>query len=209
MRVGCARSAPPSRLPGPGAFLWPQLPLAVPVGLLVAALNLAGRRQAIDPAEVKRTQHEAQRRMDSASSAPPPCATTTSAPSPWASRSTVISAGPARPGHGAPADADPVPADRRHSGTGKTTDIEREGFRAARDGRKFFLIDGKGTDPGFVERALAGLCGATPTPASRCGRSYRWTAGGDPAAIHNRLMALLGWTEPYYQDVALSCSGWP
>ena len=39
------------------------------------------------------------------------------------------------------------------SGTGKTTDIEREAFRAARDGRKFFLIDGKGTDPGFVERA--------------------------------------------------------
>ena len=31
-----------------GAFLWPQLPLAVPVGLLAAALNLAGRRRAID-----------------------------------------------------------------------------------------------------------------------------------------------------------------
>ena len=25
---------------------------------------------------------------------------------------------------------------------------------------------------------------------------------GNPAAIHNRLMAMLGWTEPYYQDVA-------
>ena len=52
--------------PTPGAFLWPQLPLAIPVGLLAAALNLAGRRQAIDPAEVKRTQREATRRMDTA-----------------------------------------------------------------------------------------------------------------------------------------------
>jgi hypothetical protein len=25
--------------------------------------------------------------------------------------------------------------------------LSREAFRAARDGRKFFLIDGKGTDP--------------------------------------------------------------
>jgi hypothetical protein len=25
---------------------------------------------------------------------------------------------------------------------------------------------------------------------------------GSPAALHNRLMAMLGWTEPYYQDVA-------
>jgi hypothetical protein len=52
--------------PTPGAFLWPQLPLAVPAGLLAAALNLAGRRQAIDPAEVKRTQRAAIRRMEAA-----------------------------------------------------------------------------------------------------------------------------------------------
>src|SRR5678816_2704375 len=58
--------APVVHLPMPGAFLWPQLPLAIPVGLLAAALNLAGRRQALDPAEVKRTQREAQRRMESA-----------------------------------------------------------------------------------------------------------------------------------------------
>jgi hypothetical protein len=25
---------------------------------------------------------------------------------------------------------------------------------------------------------------------------------GTPAAIHNRLVAMLGWTEPYYKDVA-------
>ena len=89
------------------------------------------------------------------------------------------------------------------SGTGKTTDIEREGFRAARDGRKFFLIDGKGTDPGFVERALAGYLWGNPHA-----RVALWPElpmdgwRGNPAAIHNRLMAMLGWTEPYYQDVA-------
>ena len=48
------------------------------------------------------------------------------------------------------------------SGMGKTTDIEREAFIAARHGRKFFLIDGKGTDPGFVERALAGYLWGNP-----------------------------------------------
>src|SRR6266511_5471034 len=58
--------APQVDFPTPGAFLWPQLPLAVPTGLLVAALNLAGRRQAIDPAEVRRTQREAAKRMTAA-----------------------------------------------------------------------------------------------------------------------------------------------
>jgi hypothetical protein len=53
-------------LPTPGAFLWPQLPLSIPVGLLAAALNLAGRRQAIDPAEVRKTQREARKRMSAA-----------------------------------------------------------------------------------------------------------------------------------------------
>jgi hypothetical protein len=165
MWAGCARSAPPtSTTRHLGAFLWPQLPLAIPVGLLAAALNLAGRRQAIDPAEVKRTQREAQRRMESA----------------------VRRAATVRDDHFGPValgvqiDGDLGWADRRGlvvvprpmqgrsrlivgtSGTGKTTDIEREGFRAARDGRKFFLIDGKGTDPGFVERALAGYLWGNP-----------------------------------------------
>src|ERR687891_627177 len=40
--------------------------LLSPVTLLAAALNLAGRRQAIDPAEVRRTQREAQQHMDTA-----------------------------------------------------------------------------------------------------------------------------------------------
>jgi hypothetical protein len=191
--------------PAPGAFLWPQLPLAIPVGLLAAALNLAGRHQAIDPAEVRKQQREAQRRMDTA----------------------VRRAATVRDDHfgpialGVQIDGDLGWADKRGliavprpmqgrsrlivgtSGTGKTTDIEREAFRAARDGRKFFLIDGKGTDPGFVERALAGYLWGNPHA-----RVALWPElpmdgwRGNPAAIHNRLMAMLGWTEPYYQDVA-------
>src|SRR5215216_3509467 len=191
--------------PAPAAFLWPQLPLAIPLGLLAAALNLAGRRQAIDPAEVRRQHRDATRRMDSA-----------------VRRATAV-----RDDHfgpvalGVQVDGDLGWADKRGlvtvprqmqgrsrlivgtSGTGKTTDLEREGFRAARDGRKFFLIDGKGTDPGFVERALAGYLWGNPHA-----RIALWPElpmdgwRGTPAALHNRLMAMLGWSEPYYQDVA-------
>ena len=156
--------APQIDFPTPGAFLWPQLPLAVPVGLLAAAVNLAGRRQAIDPAEVKRTQREAQRRMDTA----------------------VRRAASVRDDHfgpvalGVQVDGDLGWADKRGlvtvprlmqgrsrlivgtSGTGKTVDVEREAFIAARTGRKFFVIDGKGTDPGFVDRALAGYLWGNP-----------------------------------------------
>jgi hypothetical protein len=191
--------------PTPGAFLWPQLPLAIPVGLLVAALNLAGRRQAIDPAEVKRTQREAQRRMDTA----------------------VRRAVAVRDDHFGPValgvriDGDLGWADRRGlvvvpramqgrsrlivgtSGMGKTVDVEREAFIAARLGRKFFLIDGKGTDPGFVERALAGYLWGNPHAKVALWPELPMDGWrGNPAALHNRLMATLGWTEPYYQDVA-------
>ena len=185
--------------PAPGAFLWPQLPLAIPVGLLAAALNLAGRSQAIDPAEVKRQQRDATRRMESA-----------------VRRATAV-----RDDHFGPValgvqiDGDLGWTDKRGlvmvprlmqgrsrlivgtSGTGKTTDIEREAFRAARDGRKFFLIDGKGTDPGFVERALAGYLWGNPHA-----RVALWPElpmdgwRGTPAAVHNRLLAMLSWSEP-------------
>jgi hypothetical protein len=89
------------------------------------------------------------------------------------------------------------------SGTGKTTDIEREAFIAARQGRKCFLIDAKGTDPGFVERALAGYLAANPY--ARIGLWPELAMDGwrgTPAALHNRLLAMLGWSEPYYKDVA-------
>jgi hypothetical protein len=191
--------------PTPGAFLWPQLPLAIPTGLLAAALNLAGRRQAIDPAEVRRTQRETQRRMDTA-----------------VRRAAVV-----RDDHfgpvalGVQVDGDLGWADKRGlvvvprsmqgrsrlivgtSGMGKTVDAEREAFIAARQGRKFFLVDGKGTDPGFVERALAGYLWGNPHA-----RVALWPElpmdgwRGTPAAIHNRLVAMLGWSEPYYKDVA-------
>jgi hypothetical protein len=197
--------APQVDFPTPGAFLVPQLPLAIPAGLLVAALNLAGRRQAIDPAEVRRQQRDAANRMDAA----------------------VRRAAAVRDDHFGPValgvqiDGDLGWADRcglvvvpramqgrsrlivGTSGMGKTVDVEREAFIAARGGRKFFLIDGKGTDPGFVERALAGYLWGNPHA-----RVALWPElpmdgwRGSPAAIHNRLLAMLGWSEPYYKDVA-------
>jgi hypothetical protein len=164
----------------PGAFLWPQLPLAIRVGLLAAALNVAGRRQAIEPAEVRKQQREATRRMDSA----------------------VRRAATVRDDHfgpvalGVQVDGDLGWTDKRGlvvvprlmqnrsrlivgtSGTGKTTDIEREGFSAARAGRKFFLIDGKGTDPASWSAPWPATSGATRTLGSPCGPSCPWTAGG-------------------------------
>jgi hypothetical protein len=163
------------------------------------------RRQAIDPAEVRRTQREQQRRMDSA----------------------VRRAALVRDDHfgpvalGVQVDGDLGWADKHRlvtvprsmqgrsrlivgtSGMGKTVDAEREAFIAARAGRKFFLVDGKGTDPSFVERALAGYLWGNPHA-----RIALWPElpmdgwRGTPAAIHNRLVAMLGWTEPYYKDVA-------
>jgi hypothetical protein len=197
--------APVIHLPAPGAFLWPQLPLAIPVGLLAAALNLAGRRQAIDPAEVRKTQQQARKRLSTA-----------------VKRAATLRDDPAHPvALGVRIDGDLGWADKRGlvvvpwsmqgrsrliagtSGSGKTTDIEREALIAARSGRKFFLIDGKGTDPGLVERALAGYLAGNPYP-----RVGLWPElamdgwRGTPAAIHNRLMAMLGWSEPYYEDAA-------
>jgi hypothetical protein len=192
-------------LPMPGAFLVTQLPLAVPTGLLAAALNLAGRRQAIDPAEVKRKQREVVRGMTAA----------------------VRRAAAVRDDHfgipalGAQIDGDLGWADKRGlvtvprpmqarsrliiggSGMGKSVTTEREAYAAATAGRKFFLIDGKGTDPGFVERALAGYLWGNPHA-----RVALWPElpmdgwRGTPAAVHNRLLAMLAWTEPYYKDIA-------
>jgi hypothetical protein len=198
--------APQVDFPTPGAFLWPQLSLAVPIGLLTAALNQAGRpKQAIDPAEVRRKQREAAMRMAAA----------------------VRRAAHVRDDHwqmpalGAQIDGDLGWTDKRGlvvvpprmqarsrliigtSGMGKTVDAEREAFLAARAGRKFFVVDGKGTDPTFVERALAGYLWGHPY--ARVGiwpelPMDGWR--GTPAAVHNRLVAMLAWTEPYYKDIA-------
>jgi hypothetical protein len=62
---------------------------------------------------------------------------------------------------------------------------------------------GKGTDPGFVERALAGYLWGNPHAKIALWPELPMDGWrGTPAAIHNRLVAMLGWTEPYYKDVA-------
>ncbi len=196
---------PVIHLPFPGALVWPQIPLSVPLGALAAALNVAGRRQPFHPAEVRRQQREHRRHMTRA----------------------ITRAGSvnddhfAQPALGAALDGDlglaakdglvylPGWISRRSrlfvgtSGMGKSVDVEREAFLSARAGRKFVLIDGKGTDPGFAERALAGYLAGNPHA-----RVGLWPElpmdgwRGTPAAVHNRLMAMLGWSEPYYKDIA-------
>jgi hypothetical protein len=201
----CQFGQPVIHLPMPGAALLPQIPLSLLVGLLAAALNTAGRRQPFDPAEVRRQAREHKRRLYRA----------------------IRHAESVRDDHDqVPAFAAAIDGDlgltarnglvylpwwisKRSrlivgtSGMGKSVDIEREALLAARAGRKFAVIDGKGTDPGFVERALAGyLLG---NPYARIGLWPELAMDGwrgTPAAIHNRLMAMLGWTEPYYKDIA-------
>ena len=169
--------------PLPGQFLIPQLPLSIPAGLLAAALNLMGRpRPAIDPTEVRRTQRAATRRMTLAGQRAahvrddhwdtPALGAAIDGDLGWADRHGLIVV--------------PATVQARSrlligtSGMGKSVDIEREAFCAARAGRKFFLVDGKGTDPSSSSGPWPATCGATRTPASRSGRSWPWTAGGAP-----------------------------
>ncbi len=192
-------------LPFPGALVWPQVPLSLPLGALAAALNVAGRRQPFHPAEVRRQQRERKRHMARA----------------IARAGSVSDDHFGQPALGAALDGDlglagrdglvylPGWISRRSrlllgtSGMGKSVDVEREAFLSARAGRKFVLIDGKGTDPGFAERALAGYLAGNPHA-----RVGLWPElpmdgwRGTPAAVHNRLMAMLGWSEPYYKDIA-------
>jgi hypothetical protein len=96
------------------------------------------------------------------------------------------------------------------SGTGKTTDIEREAFRAARDGRKFFLIDGKGTDPGFVERPGRLPLGQPPRPRRASGPSCPWTAGAAarPPSTTGSWPCSAG-PSPTTRTSPPSCCAWP
>jgi hypothetical protein len=196
---------PVIHLPLPGALLVPQIPLSLPLGALAAALNVAGRRQPFHPAEVRRTDRERRRHLARA-----------------ISRAAEVNDDHDRQSAlGAALDGDlglaakdglvylPGWISRRSrlfvgtSGMGKSTDTEREAFLSARAGRKFFLIDGKGTDPTFAERALGGYLAGNPHA-----RVGLWPElpmdgwRGTPAAVHNRLLAMLGWSEPYYKDIA-------
>jgi hypothetical protein len=196
---------PVIHLPFPGAIIWPQVPLSLPLGALAAALNVAGRRQPFHPAEVRRQDRERRRHLERAIHR----------------AANVCDDHDHQPALGAALDGDLGLASRDGlvylprwiaersrlllgtSGMGKTTDIEREALLAARAGRKFIVIDGKGTDPGFAERALAGYL--TGNPHAKVGLWPELAMDGwrgTPAAVHNRLMAMLGWTEPYYHDIA-------
>jgi hypothetical protein len=196
---------PVIHLPLPGSLLWPQVPLSLPLGALAAAVNVAGRRQPFHPAEVRRTERERKRHLTRAITR----------------AASVRDDHDRQPALGAGLDGDLgltakdgliyLPRWISHrsrlllgtSGMGKSADVEREAFLSARAGRKLVLIDGKGTDPSFAERALAGYLAGNPYARVGLWPELPMDAWrGTPAAVHNRLMAMLGWTEPYYKDIA-------
>jgi hypothetical protein len=127
---------PVIHLPFPGALIWPQVPLSLPLGALAAALNVAGRRQPFHPAEVRRQARERKRHMTRAIT----------------SAANVQDDHDGQPALGAALDGDLGIAGRDGlvylprwisqrsrlllgtSGMGKSVDVEREAFLCARRG---------------------------------------------------------------------------
>jgi hypothetical protein len=93
-------------------------------------------------------------------------------------------------------------------GSGKTETLLRLAYDAGRRGMKLIFVDCKGTDPDLAARVLAAYRlgrgeGADPI------RLRRWPAEpldmwrGEPAHVHNRLMALKDFNGPaWWEDVA-------
>lgn len=93
-------------------------------------------------------------------------------------------------------------------GSGKTETLLRLAYDAGRRGMKLIFVDCKGTDPDLAARVLAAYRlgrgeGAEPI------RLRRWPAEpldmwrGEPAHVHNRLMALKDFNGPaWWEDVA-------
>jgi hypothetical protein len=174
--------APGRHLPMPGAFLWPQLPLAVPVGLLAAALNLAGRRQAIDPAEVKRTQRQAARRMDTAVRraalvrddhfGPVALGVQVDGDLGWADKRGLVTVPRLMQGRSRLIVGTPAPARPSTSNARRWSPPEVAASSSSSTARAPTPASSSGRWPA--------TCGATPTPASASGPNSPWTAGAAP-----------------------------
>jgi hypothetical protein len=205
---------PMLHLPGPGAFLIPQIALSVPAGLLAASLT-RGRDLAVpDPAAQVREQRrqvkvERKARVIAAKTSeartfePKPDARALvplgvslggDLPPSWrAGRFVVL------PDHAARLPRLVI----GQSGAGKSTYLARETFLAALDVRQVIALDGKG-DPQYVQAItdayLAGNPGASihHFPAEPVNG---WQ--GDPAAQVNRLLGCWAWSieAQYYKEI--------
>jgi hypothetical protein len=200
---------PMVHLPMPGSFLWPQLPLAVPTGLLAASLN-ARRRDLVAPEFDQATQRRHQRaeqrtrrkarrladqeatRADSDALGTWLAGDLTS----WQRRRLVVPP----PGQlglatlliGAP-------------GAGKTVCIERLSFLAGRERRHLVVLDAKGGHDGLAQGVVAAYLAAWPDARVRLFPQEPldiWR--GTSAAVVNRLVNVWDWSpeSAYYREIA-------
>jgi hypothetical protein len=181
-----------------GRVLVAQVPLGLPVGLVVAGLvELSRPSHELDPASRARVERERDRKRARAvklaaaprvaADQPPPLATWIGGDlSDWRQGDYLI-----------------VPASVRAlprvvlgiTGFGKTTMLEREAFMAATEGEPCHLFDGKGTDGELAGRIIAAYLAANP--AARVGLYPEvpmdgWRGG--PQAVLNRLLSCIDYT---------------
>ena len=200
---------PMLHLPAPGSILWPQLPLAIPTGLLAASLNT--RRAELVPAEFERaeqrrrqrteqrTRRRAQRLAGREATRPDSDALGTSLGgnlTAW-QRGHLIVPPPGQLGLatlliGAP-------------GAGKTVCIERLAFLAARERRHLVVLDAKGGHDGLAQGVVAAYLAAWPDARIRLFPQEPldiWR--GTPQAVVNRLVNVWDWSpeSAYYREIA-------
>jgi hypothetical protein len=200
---------PMLHLPAPGSFLWPQLPLAIPTGLLAASLNTT--RRELVPAEFEqaeqrrrqrtdqRTHRKAERIAGREATRPDSDALGTSLGGNLASwqRGHLIVPPPGQLGLatlliGAP-------------GAGKTVCIERLAFLAGRERRHLVVLDAKGGHDGLAAGVVANYLAAWPDAQVRLFPQEPldiWR--GSPQAVVNRLVNVWDWSpeSAYYREVA-------
>jgi len=197
-------------LPMPGAFLWPQIPLAVPVGLLAAGLTR--RPQGIVAPEFERAERRRRQRAVARTSrralqlaerpeerrkVPALGVSMGGDLTGWRAGRYVI-----LPDHAARLPRLVV----GRTGAGKSVYLQRETYIAGRSERIEIVLDGKGDEDfaaGIVDAYLAGRPGASvhlfPAEALNV-----WLGG--PKAQLNRLVSIWPWTtqQDWFKELAIS-----
>jgi hypothetical protein len=188
--------APVVHFPLPGAFLWPQAPLAVPAGLLAASLS-RDRGALLGPefaTSASRRQAKADRKMQAKARK---LAGRAEFPTAVNSAALAVSI------------SGDLPDDWRHGrylalpprvaalprlvvgrpGQGKTVYIGREVYLAAIEARRATVIDCKG-EPGFATQVVDAYLAGRPDATVHLWPDQPlngWTGG--PAAVENRLLS--------------------
>jgi hypothetical protein len=210
--------APMVHLPTPGAFLWPQIALSVPAGLLAASLTRSRDLAVPDPGAAVREQRrqvklERKARAIAARTSNPthgsdlaPLGVSLGGdlPPSWRSGRYVV-----LPEHAARLPELAI----GQSGAGKSTYIGRRVYLAAGQGRQIIAFDGKG-DRGFVQVVTDAYLAANPDATVHVFPDQTldgWR--GDAAAQVNRLLGTWQWSleSDWYKQQAtlalrLACS---